>query len=143
MTFELPLHGAHNPSSINEGTNPGSFANRAMVGGPTSYSSPDTPGMPAASDKTAWDFMPRGWLQSGSVWQAPADFVPVTQLEHARLGNVTQEMRRIAEREPHLDAEQVRVEVAAGRMIIPANKVHLGYGLDPTAIAVVVERKHT
>ncbi len=29
--------------------------------------------------------------------------------------------------------EQVRDEVAAGRMVIPANKVHLGYQLDPMA----------
>src|SRR5690606_22407115 len=31
-------------------------------------------------------------------------------------------------------AEQVRDEVAAGRMIIPANTVHLDYRLDPMAI---------
>jgi phosphomethylpyrimidine synthase len=43
-------------------------------------------------------------------------------------------MRRVAEREPHLTAEQVRDEVAAGRMIVPANRVHLGYRLDPMAI---------
>jgi phosphomethylpyrimidine synthase len=43
-------------------------------------------------------------------------------------------MERVAEREPHLTSEQVRDEVAAGRMVIPANKVHLGYQLDPMAI---------
>jgi len=59
---------------------------------------------------------------------------PRTQLECARAGIVTPEMRRVAEREPHLTPEDVRVEVAAGRMIIPANKVHLGYRLDPMAI---------
>ncbi|TNF25825.1 MAG: phosphomethylpyrimidine synthase ThiC [Deltaproteobacteria bacterium] len=58
----------------------------------------------------------------------------MTQLEHARLGHITAEMRRVAEREPHLTAEQVRDEIAAGRMIIPANRVHLGYRLDPMAI---------
>jgi phosphomethylpyrimidine synthase len=80
--------------------------------------------MPAPSEKTAWDFnpAPRG-----------ADRA-VTQLEKARLGLVTPEMKRIAEREPHLTPEQVRDEVAAGRLIIPANRVHLGYRLDPTAI---------
>ncbi|MGB5704582.1 MAG: phosphomethylpyrimidine synthase, partial [Polyangiales bacterium] len=61
-------------------------------------------------------------------------FAPVTQLEYARLGQVTPEMKRVAEREAHLTAEQVRDEVAAGRMIIPANKVHLGYALDPMCI---------
>jgi phosphomethylpyrimidine synthase len=43
-------------------------------------------------------------------------------------------MKRVAERERHLTAAQVRDEVAAGRMIIPANKVHLGYQLDAMAI---------
>ena len=55
---ELPLQGAQNPSSDASGTNPGSFANASDVGGPRAYSSPDTPGMPAPSGKTAWDFMP-------------------------------------------------------------------------------------
>ncbi|WP_375154918.1 phosphomethylpyrimidine synthase ThiC [Stratiformator vulcanicus] len=64
----------------------------------------------------------------------PADFTPSTQLEHARLGIITPEMKRVAEREPHLTAAQVRDEVAAGRMVIPANKQHLKYQLDPMAI---------
>jgi phosphomethylpyrimidine synthase len=133
--FQLPRHGAPNPSSRDEGTNPGSFASAANVGGPLAYSSPDTPGMPAPSDKTAWDFLPKGWTRGADGWAvAPEGFLPVTQLEHARLGTVTPEMQRVAEREPHLTAEQVRDEVAAGRMILPANKVHLGYRLDPMAI---------
>ncbi|MCA9551024.1 MAG: phosphomethylpyrimidine synthase ThiC [Myxococcales bacterium] len=78
--------------------------------------------MPPPSSKTAWDFLPAS---------APA---PLTQLEHARAGTITAEMRRVAEREPHLDATRVRDEVAAGRMIIPANRVHLELGLDPMAI---------
>src|SRR6186713_359138 len=127
----LPLQGADNPSSEAEGTNPGSFARRADVGGPYTFSSPDTPGMPAPSDKTAWDFMPPGFRRDGATALAPNGFVPSTQLEHARAGTVTPEMRRVAERESHLSAEQVRDEIAAGRMILPANKVHLGYGLDP------------
>jgi phosphomethylpyrimidine synthase len=60
--------------------------------------------------------------------------VASTQLESARLGVVTPAMQRVAEREPHLSAVQVRDEVAAGRMVIPANKVHLGYQLDPMCI---------
>jgi phosphomethylpyrimidine synthase len=43
-------------------------------------------------------------------------------------------MRRVAEREPHLTPEVVRDEVAAGRMVIPANVNHLSYGLDPMCI---------
>ena len=73
--------------------------------------------MPAPSDKTAWDFLPRGWQRDAATRlraRRRAGFVPVTQLEHARLGLVTPEMRRVAEREPHLTAEQVRDEVAAG-----------------------------
>jgi phosphomethylpyrimidine synthase len=130
----LPLQGADNPSSEAEGTNPGSFARRADVGGPYAFSSPDTPGMPAPSDKTAWDFLPAGFRRDGVTVLAPTGHAPVTQLEHARLGTVTAEMRRVAEREPHLTAEQVRDEIASGRMILPANKVHLAFGLDPMVI---------
>jgi len=91
--------------------------------------------MPEPSARTAWDFMPTDWTQeSDGTWCAPAGFEPVTQLEHARLGAITPEMRRVAEREPHLTPEQVRDEVAAGRMVIPANKAHLAHALDPMAI---------
>ncbi len=149
FTFDPPTTGAHNPSSHAAGTSPGSFARAADVGGPLSYASPDTPGMPAPSPHTAWDFLPDGW----TIEEDPAgcrghnqgerpiravpsepDFNPVTQLESARLGIVTPEMSRVAEREPHLTAEQIRDEVAAGRMIIPANRNHLRHALDPMAI---------
>jgi phosphomethylpyrimidine synthase len=130
----LPTRGAHNPSSTAAGTNPGSFANRADIGGPLTFSSPDTPGMPAPSTKTAWDFMPADWTLVGDRWEAPAGFVPKTQLDHARLGIITPAMRRVSEREGHLRPEDVRDEIAAGRLIIPANRVHLGYELDPMAI---------
>ncbi len=151
--FPLPLHGATDPSSTSEGTTPGSFARAPEIGSPRTYSSPDTPGMPAPSDKTAWDFLPEGWrleaapdLQSGCAGHnhpelgsfiravPPSEFSAITQLESARLGRVTREMRRVAEREHHLTAEQVRDEIAAGRMIIPANRVHLEQKLDPMAI---------
>jgi phosphomethylpyrimidine synthase len=130
----LPWRGAANPSTKAEGTNPGSFANPADVGGPLTFSSPDAPGMPAPSLLTAWDFLPSGWRRQGTRAVPPEGSVPVTQLEQARAGVVTPAMRRVAEREPHLSAEQVRTEVAAGRMIIPANRVHLGYELDAMAI---------
>ena len=129
----VPLRGAANPSSEAQGTTPGSFALSPDVGGPLTYASPDTAGMPAPSSKTAWDFNPAPRDASprrGAQQQATA----VTQLEQARLGITTPEMRRVAGREPHLTAEQVRSEVAAGRMIIPANTVHLGYRLDAMAI---------
>src|SRR6478735_8910702 len=133
-TRTLPLRGAANPSSHRDGTNPGSFANAPNLGGALTFSSPDTPGMPQPSEKTAWDFLPVGWRREGDRAIAPSGFVPVTQLEHARLGNVTPEMKRVAAREPHLSAEQIRSEVAAGRMVIPANTVHLQYELEPMAI---------
>ncbi len=122
--WSLPLRGGSNPSSQDQGTTPGSFATAPEIGGPRTFSSPDTPGMPEPSDKTAWDFNPEPRDASSAT----------TQLERARLGEVTPEMRRVAERETHLDAEQVRDEIASGRMIIPANRIHLGYGLDPMAI---------
>ena len=43
-------------------------------------------------------------------------------------------MHSVAEREQHLTAEQIRDEVAAGRMVIPANKQHLNYQLEPMCI---------
>ena len=136
--YQLPKLG-QNPGH-GQATTPGSFANAPQVGKPLTFSSPDTPGMPKPSQKTAWDFMPDDWTSKGgdhtdpANWQAPEGFVPSTQLEHARLGTITAQMQRVAEREPHLTAQQVRDEVAAGRMVIPANKVHLDHQLDPMAI---------
>ncbi len=176
----VPLRGAKNPGSTPSVTTPGSFANAPDVGGPLMFSSPDTPGMPAPSEKTAWDFMPEGWLVEVLSTQAnaredqfrpvasspcmaceshtftdargitrrvtpPAGFTPITQLEHARLGIVTPQMRRVAQRESHFEAlfpshdgsraaSAVRDEVAAGRLVIPANINHLRHKLDPMAI---------
>jgi phosphomethylpyrimidine synthase len=133
--YVLPPLGG-NPSSRAQGTNPGSFARAADLGGPRSFSSPDATGMPAPSEKTAWDFLPPGWRRDATTGfaAAPVGFRPVTQLEHARLGHVTREMRRVAEREGHLTPEQVRDEVAAGRLVIPANTNHLAKRLDPMGI---------
>ncbi len=129
-----PRRGAADPSSLGAGTTPGSFAHAPDLGGPLSYSSPDTPGMPKPSARTAWDFLPEGWRREGAFAVAPEGFEPITQLEHARLGIVTPEMTRVAAREPHLTAEQIRDEIAAGRMVLPANRVHLGHQLDPMVI---------
>ena len=133
-----PIHGRPN-----EGTNPGSFANAPEVGGPRTFSSPDTPGMPPPSEKTAWDFLPSGWRRDEATGHAvaPEGFEPVTQLEHARLGIVTAEMRRVAEREGHLTPEQVRDEIAAGRLVIPANTVHRAGRLDPMGIGRALKTK--
>ncbi|HYD00613.1 MAG TPA: phosphomethylpyrimidine synthase [Phycisphaerales bacterium] len=171
--FRAPIHGAKNPGTEPTATTPGSFALPHDVGGPLTFASPDTPGMPAPSSKTAWDFLPDGWsvrvmpegtpedrycdepcfvgnkptttftTARGQVLEVsyPKNFSPVTQLEWARVGRVTAQMRRVAEREPHFEAlfpgkgaEAVRDEVAAGRMVIPANINHLKHKLDPMAI---------
>jgi phosphomethylpyrimidine synthase len=205
--FRAPTHGARNPGNEPTATTPGSFALAHDVGGALMFASPDTPGMPAPSTKTAWDFLPEGWSVTpldgwmppastplrSTLWQgrvtsgnphvpsaeaAPANdgprgtpscscckdeahkkvefttargerlkvayprgFVPVTQLEFARLGVVTPQMKRVAERESHFDvlfpgkgAEAVRDEIAAGRLVIPANINHLTHKLDPMAI---------
>jgi phosphomethylpyrimidine synthase len=49
---------------------------------------------------------------------------PRTQIEFARSGVVTPEMRRVAVRE-NVPAELIREEVARGRLVIPANRRHL------------------
>src|SRR5271166_3671969 len=59
----------------------------------------------------------------------------VTQFEAARQGIITDEMRYVANRED-LAPELIREEVARGRMVIPANKNHLGKRLEPMAIGV-------
>ncbi len=120
-SYRLPPVGG-NPSNLKAVTNPGSFANPPQVGGQKTFSSPDTPGMPEPSTVTALD------------WENESGRTPITQLEKARAGITTPEMHRVAEREPHLSAEEVRAEVAAGRMIIPANIRHLSYRLDPMCI---------
>ena len=59
----------------------------------------------------------------------------VTQMHRAREGEVTPEMRRVAEREG-LEPEFIRREVAEGRAIIPANVHHLKAKLDPMGIGI-------
>ena len=132
-SYELPEGGGGSQRG-GFGTTPGSFANPSQVGGPLAFSSPDTPGMPPPSEKTAWDFMPPDWQRVDGRWTPPEGFEPATQLEHARLGRITEEMRRAAAREPHLSPEAVRDEVAAGRMVVTANVEHLEHRLEPICI---------
>jgi len=69
-----------------------------------------------------------------------------TQYEQARANVTTPQMRRVAERE-NLPAEKVRQEVAAGRLVIPANRLHLagndqtGVKLDPIGIGRALTTK--
>ena len=65
---------------------------------------------------------------------------PITQLEHARAGSITPEMEFVAERES-LTPETICEEVAAGRMVIPANTVHLAKKLEPMCIGIAAKCK--
>src|ERR1700751_2014952 len=59
----------------------------------------------------------------------------MTQIEAARKGIITDEMHYVAKRED-LAADLTRDEVPRGRMVIPANKVHLTKRLEPMCIGV-------
>ncbi len=63
-----------------------------------------------------------------------------TQIVRAQAGEITSEMEFCAERES-LDPELIRGEVAAGRMVIPANKVHLSKRLEPMCIGMAAKCK--
>jgi phosphomethylpyrimidine synthase len=65
---------------------------------------------------------------------------PITQLEHARAGTITPEIEYVAKRES-LDAELIRSEVAAGRMVIPANIIHTAGRLEPMGIGIAAKCK--
>jgi phosphomethylpyrimidine synthase len=64
----------------------------------------------------------------------------MTQIESARLGQITPEMEFVASRE-NLEPELVRSEVARGRMVIPANVEHLKLGLQPMGIGIKAKCK--
>lgn len=64
----------------------------------------------------------------------------MTQLLSARAGEITPEMEFVAKRED-LAVELIRDEVAAGRMVIPANKVHVAGVLEPMAIGIAAKCK--
>ncbi len=63
-----------------------------------------------------------------------------TQILAARAGEITAEMKFVAEREL-LPVETILAEVAAGRMVIPANKVHLQGRLEPMCIGIAAKCK--
>ena len=63
-----------------------------------------------------------------------------TQILKARAGEVTSEMEFVAKREG-LTPELIRDEVAAGRMVIPANINHLSKKLEPMCIGIASKCK--
>lgn len=63
-----------------------------------------------------------------------------TQLQQARSGNITDQMQFVAKTE-NIDAELVRAEIAAGRLVIPANKLHIKTNLTPVGIGRILTTK--
>ena len=64
----------------------------------------------------------------------------MTQITAARAGQITPEMEFVANVED-LSPQTVRDEVATGRMVIPANKVHLAGRLEPMSIGIAAKCK--
>jgi len=63
-----------------------------------------------------------------------------TQLQIAREGTISDQVRQVAKIE-NVDAALVRDELVAGRLVIPANKLHLKTNLVPTGIGRVLTTK--
>jgi phosphomethylpyrimidine synthase len=63
-----------------------------------------------------------------------------TQLQNARNGVITDQIISVAKSE-YLDPELIRTEVAAGRLVIPANKLHIKTNLDPKGIGRALTTK--
>ncbi len=64
----------------------------------------------------------------------------MTQIEAARHGQITEQMYEVARRED-LEPELIRAEVARGRLVIPANHVHLQKRLQPIGIGIALTCK--
>jgi phosphomethylpyrimidine synthase len=63
-----------------------------------------------------------------------------TQLQTARTGTISDEVKFVAQAET-IDAELIRDELAAGRLVIPANKLHLKTNLKPIGIGRALTTK--
>ncbi len=63
-----------------------------------------------------------------------------TQLQIARTGAISDEVGFVAQAE-NVDAEAIREELAAGRVVIPANKLHLKTNLKPAGIGRILSTK--
>jgi phosphomethylpyrimidine synthase len=63
-----------------------------------------------------------------------------TQIQIAKSGTISDEVKSVAETE-NVNAELIRDEIAAGRLVIPANKRHLETGLTPAGIGRVLSTK--
>jgi phosphomethylpyrimidine synthase len=63
-----------------------------------------------------------------------------TQLQAAKAGILTEQIRFVAEIE-NIEAELVLTELAAGRLVIPANRLHIKTNLKPTGIGRALRTK--
>ena len=63
-----------------------------------------------------------------------------TQLQTARTGTISDEVKFVARRE-NVDAKLVRDELSAGRLVIPANKLHLKTNLRAIGIGRILTTK--
>lgn len=63
-----------------------------------------------------------------------------TQLQFAKTGKITSEINSVA-RDENLDAELIRKEIAAGRLVIPANQLHIETNLKPVGIGRALRTK--
>lgn len=63
-----------------------------------------------------------------------------TQLQIARKNIVSEQVKQVGKSE-NVDAELIREEIAAGRLVIPANKLHLKTNLKPVGIGRVLTTK--
>lgn len=63
-----------------------------------------------------------------------------TQLQFARAGEITDVIKSVA-RDENIDAELLRREIASGRLVIPANSLHIKTNLKPVGIGRVLRTK--
>ena len=63
-----------------------------------------------------------------------------TQLEIAQNGIISEQMKLVAKLE-NVESELIRKEIAAGRLVIPANKLHLKTNLIPVGIGRMITTK--
>jgi len=63
-----------------------------------------------------------------------------TQLQTAQTGRISDEVKFVAECES-VDAELIRERIAAGQLVIPANKLHLKTSLKPAGIGRILTTK--
>jgi phosphomethylpyrimidine synthase len=63
-----------------------------------------------------------------------------TQLQQARAGRITDEIKFVAQQE-NVDSSLLLSEAAAGRVVIPANKLHLKANLRPAGIGRILSVK--